>query len=87
MTGNIAQLAALELKANPNVGFIVGNTHLYWKPCANYERFRQITIYEKRFLEFKERMKNQHDHRWISLFMGGKIYSLYLMIVKYVSKI
>ncbi|GAA5802774.1 hypothetical protein HPULCUR_008249 [Helicostylum pulchrum] len=70
MTGNIAQLVALQLKDNPDIGFIVGNTHLYWKPCANYERFRQITIYEKRFLEFKSRMKSEHEHRWISLLLG-----------------
>ncbi|KAI7896250.1 Endonuclease/exonuclease/phosphatase [Mucor mucedo] len=70
MTGNVAQLIALQLKGNPKVGFVVGNTHLYWKPCANYERFRQITIYKKRFMEFKSRLTLKHNHRWISLLLG-----------------
>jgi RNA exonuclease NGL2 len=70
MTGNVAQMIALEYKENSEVGFIVGNTHLYWRPSANYERFRQITIYEKRFSEFKLRLSN--EKRWISLLQGGK---------------
>jgi RNA exonuclease NGL2 len=73
MTGNVAQLAALKLKSGTNVGFVVGNTHLYWRPSANYERFRQITIYEKRFLEFKSLIQEKEDgSRWISLLSGGK---------------
>lgn len=68
MTGNIAQIIGLEFNDNPKVGFVVGNTHLYWRPSANYERFRQITIYEKRFLEFKTSLGE--DKRWISLLQG-----------------
>lgn len=72
MTGNVAQLLALQYKENPKIGFVVGNTHLYWRPSANYERFRQITIYEKRFLDFKTRLIEHQDHsRWISLLLGG----------------
>lgn len=70
MTGNIAQLLALKYKGNTDVGFVVGNTHLYWRPSANYERFRQITIYEKRFLEFRSTLSS--NKRWISLLQGGK---------------
>lgn len=72
MTGNIAQIIALQLKENPKVGLIVGNTHLYWKPCANYERFRQISIYEKRFKDFKSHLMTNYNYRWISLLLGGK---------------
>lgn len=75
MTGNIAQMIALQFKANPEVGFIVGNTHLYWKPCASYERFRQITIYKKRFMEFKSRLMMNYNQRWISVLLGGNDYA------------
>lgn len=79
MTGNVAQIIALQSKENPKVGFVVGNTHLYWKPCANYERFRQITIYKKRFLEFKSRLAVNHNYRWISLLLGGTIFKMIIV--------
>lgn len=80
MTGNVAQLLGLRYKAQPNIGFVVGNTHLYWRPSANYERFRQITIYEQRFLEFKTRLSlAEDDSRWISLLLGGKSGTVFVL--------
>jgi RNA exonuclease NGL2 len=72
MTGNVAQVLAIRSKEHPEVGFIVGNTHLYWRPDAIYERLRQTMIYATRFLEFKG--KQSSDVRWISLLLGGKVY-------------
>ena len=72
MTGNVAQVIALACKAHPQVGFVVGNTHLYWRPSANYERFRQITIYEHRFQQFRANL--DPNKRWIALLHGGKFF-------------
>ncbi|KAI8636142.1 Endonuclease/exonuclease/phosphatase [Parasitella parasitica] len=68
MTGNIAQLLALRLKSNPDIGFVVGNTHLYWRPSSNYERFRQTIIYSNHLLEFKE--KQSATTKWEPLLLG-----------------
>ncbi|KAI7897576.1 Endonuclease/exonuclease/phosphatase [Cokeromyces recurvatus] len=66
LTGNIAQL--LALKINNDIGFVIGNTHLYWRPTSNYERFRQTLIYVNRFLEFKSKLKP--NMKWISFLLG-----------------
>ncbi|CEP18119.1 hypothetical protein [Parasitella parasitica] len=68
MTGNIAQLLALQLKSNPSIGLVVGNTHLYWRPSSNYERFRQTIIYSNRLLEFKQKLNA--STRWEPLLLG-----------------
>lgn len=68
MTGNIAQILALQSIANPSVGFVVGNTHLYWRPTSNYERFRQTVIYVNRFIELKSRLSP--TIKWIPLLFG-----------------
>lgn len=68
-SGNIAQLLALQLNANPNVCFAVGNTHLYWKPSANYERFRQGIIFSNRLVEFKSRL-SVNNSKWVMLLLG-----------------
>ncbi|KAI9475600.1 MAG: Endonuclease/exonuclease/phosphatase [Benjaminiella poitrasii] len=72
LTGNIAQILALKTTANNSVGFVVGNTHLYWRPTSNYERFRQTLIYLKRFLAFKSNLNRIHqgDSKWVSLLLG-----------------
>ncbi|KAI8978627.1 Endonuclease/exonuclease/phosphatase [Pilobolus umbonatus] len=70
MTGNVAQLVALKYK-NSKQGFIIGNTHLYWKPSSNYERFRQTLIYTRRLLEFKQKMVTiEKDIQWDALLLG-----------------
>ncbi|KAL9538174.1 hypothetical protein MBANPS3_011134 [Mucor bainieri] len=69
MTGNIAQLLALRWTADPSVGFVVGNTHLYWRPTSNYERFRQTIIYANRLLEFKHTLDASSTH-WEPLLFG-----------------
>ncbi|KAF1805707.1 Endonuclease/exonuclease/phosphatase [Mucor lusitanicus] len=68
MTGNIAQLLALQWKSDPSIGFVVGNTHLYWRPTSNYERFRQTIIYANRLLEFKQKLDT--STRWEPLLFG-----------------
>lgn len=68
MTGNVAQILALQSIAQPNVGFVVGNTHLYWRPTSNYERFRQTVIYSKRFIELKSELSTAI--KWIPLLLG-----------------
>jgi RNA exonuclease NGL2 len=68
MTGNIAQLLALELKSNSNIGFVVGNTHLYWRPTSNYERYRQIIIYANRLLDFKQKLDD--NVKWEPFLFG-----------------
>ncbi|KAG1469217.1 hypothetical protein G6F56_003383 [Rhizopus delemar] len=68
MTGNVAQVLALEYKKDPNVGFVVGNTHLYWRPSCNYERFRQTAIYIKHLMDLKSKLSN--TIRWIPLILG-----------------
>ncbi|KAL7313457.1 RNA exonuclease ngl2 [Mucor circinelloides] len=68
MTGNVAQLLALQWKSDPSIGFVVGNTHLYWRPTSNYERFRQIIIYSNRLLEFKQKLDT--NTRWEPLLFG-----------------
>lgn len=71
LTGNIAQLVALQLTSNPKACFVVGNTHLYWKPSANYERLRQSIIFSNRLLEFKSKLSQAHkNEKWISLLFG-----------------
>ncbi|KAI8979541.1 Endonuclease/exonuclease/phosphatase [Mycotypha africana] len=73
-TGNIAQLIALQYKNDP-IGFIVGNTHLYWRPIAGYERARQSIIYSNTLLEFYDRISNDSsnvnkDRKWIPFLFG-----------------
>ncbi|KAK4518744.1 uncharacterized protein ATC70_008966 [Mucor velutinosus] len=68
MTGNIAQLLALQWKSDPSIGFVVGNTHLYWRPTSNYERFRQTIIYSNRLLDFKQKL--DENTRWEPLLFG-----------------
>jgi RNA exonuclease NGL2 len=68
MTGNIAQILALQSNAHPNVGFVVGNTHMYWRPTSNYERFRQAVIYSNRFLELKSELPT--TMKWIPFLLG-----------------
>ncbi|KAI9281065.1 Endonuclease/exonuclease/phosphatase [Sporodiniella umbellata] len=68
MTGNVAQVVALEYTSKPNIGFVVGNTHLYWRPSCNYERFRQTLIYVKHLLDFKSDLDG--SIRWVPLVLG-----------------
>ncbi|CAO3620905.1 unnamed protein product [Mucor fragilis] len=68
MTGNIAQLLALQWKSDPSIGFVVGNTHLYWRPTSNYERFRQTIIYSNRLLDFKQKL--DANTAWEPLLFG-----------------
>ncbi|KAI8084277.1 Endonuclease/exonuclease/phosphatase [Gilbertella persicaria] len=68
LTGNIGQLIALRLSDQPNTGFVIGNTHLYWRPSSNYERCRQTIIYANRLLEFRSQLAK--DISWISFLNG-----------------
>lgn len=70
ITNNIGQILALEYKKNPSVGFVVGNTHLYWRPSCNYERLRQTAIYVKHFLDLKSELSSHVQ--WMPLLLGGK---------------
>ncbi|KAI8922187.1 Endonuclease/exonuclease/phosphatase [Powellomyces hirtus] len=47
VTGNIAQLLALKFVApatNSSTGILIANTHLYWRPTAQYEKLRQAYV-------------------------------------------
>ncbi|KAG1050512.1 hypothetical protein G6F43_007219 [Rhizopus delemar] len=68
ITNNIGQILALEYKKNPSVGFVVGNTHLYWRPSCNYERLRQTAVYVKHFLDLKSELSSHV--RWMPLLLG-----------------
>ncbi|KAG0910936.1 hypothetical protein G6F60_005206 [Rhizopus arrhizus] len=68
MTNNIGQILALEYKENPSVGFVVGNTHMYWRPSCNYERLRQTAIYVKHLLDLKSELSSHV--RWMPLLLG-----------------
>ncbi|KAI9202058.1 Endonuclease/exonuclease/phosphatase [Polychytrium aggregatum] len=56
-TGNVAQLLALGVvqphTARCSLGVIVTNTHLFWRPEANYERLRQSYVLMSAAAEFK----------------------------------
>ncbi|KAG0163669.1 hypothetical protein DFQ28_011377 [Apophysomyces sp. BC1034] len=58
-TGNIAQLIGLRFVDQPK-GFVVGNTHLYWRPESFYERMRQTAIYTQRMEEFKTHLESSN---------------------------
>ncbi|KAI9257318.1 Endonuclease/exonuclease/phosphatase [Phascolomyces articulosus] len=45
ITSNIGQVMALKHIDHPEFGIVIGNTHLYWRPTATYERLRQSTIF------------------------------------------
>ncbi|KAI9008756.1 Endonuclease/exonuclease/phosphatase [Phycomyces nitens] len=70
-TGNVAQFMALEHTKHKNIGLIVGNTHLYWRPESFYERLRQSTIYAQWLscftLDLRETFK---DIEWTPLLIG-----------------
>ncbi|CEG77885.1 hypothetical protein RMATCC62417_12566 [Rhizopus microsporus] len=68
LTGNVAQMLALTSKEHPTTGFVIGNTHLYWRPSCNYERLRQTVIFVNKLLEFKSELDD--DMQWISLLLG-----------------
>lgn len=69
LTGNVAQMLALTSKEHPNTGFVIGNTHLYWRPSCNYERLRQTVIFVNKLFEFKSELDD--GMRWISMLLGG----------------
>lgn len=68
LTGNVGQLLALEFVDNPKLCIIVGNTHLYWRPSANYERLRQAIIFSNRMLDFKAKLSGEKE--WTPLLFG-----------------
>ncbi|KAL0088942.1 Endonuclease/exonuclease/phosphatase [Phycomyces blakesleeanus] len=70
-TGNIAQFIALEHVKHKNVGLIVGNTHLYWRPESFYEKLRQATIYAQWLSCFTLDLRETFpDIEWTPLLIG-----------------
>ncbi|KAI0051675.1 Endonuclease/exonuclease/phosphatase [Auriscalpium vulgare] len=53
-TKNIASIVALGRVDDPNSGFIVATTHLFWHPRYSYERARQAGILLREVLKFRE---------------------------------
>lgn len=74
ITGNIAQFMSLRHVQHPQFGVVIGNTHMYWRPAAVYERLRQSVIYIKTLCDFKKKMEKQcPDTQWVPMPIGGKI--------------
>lgn len=71
VTGNIAQIMALRHKTE-RLGLVVGNTHMYWRPEAVYERLRQTAVYCRRLSDLKEEMQKKENTSlsWQSLLIG-----------------
>lgn len=70
-TGNVGQFLALQHSQHPQYGFVVGNTHLYWRPTAVYERVRQSMIYLRRLLQLKNEVQSKiSDTQWIPFAIG-----------------
>ncbi|CDH51607.1 ngl2p [Lichtheimia corymbifera JMRC:FSU:9682] len=68
ITGNIAQIMALKHLEHPGLGIVLGNTHMYWRPNATYERLRQTAIYTERLMEFKNTLDSSTE--WVPIVIG-----------------
>lgn len=75
ITGNIAQIMALKHLEHPGFGIVLGNTHMYWRPNATYERLRQTAIYTERLMEFKNTLDSSTE--WVPIVIGGKLDGFY----------
>lgn len=71
ITGNIAQIMALKHVEHPGFGIVLGNTHMYWRPNATYERLRQTAIYTDRLMTFRNTLDSTTT--WTPIIIGGKL--------------
>ncbi|KAI7869745.1 Endonuclease/exonuclease/phosphatase [Spinellus fusiger] len=70
-TGNIAQYMALQHIQHKNIGVVVGNTHLYWRPESYYEKFRQAVIYGQQLTTMAMDVRTTHPYvQWTVLAAG-----------------
>ncbi|KAJ3404774.1 hypothetical protein HDV05_006920 [Chytridiales sp. JEL 0842] len=72
ISGNVFQIVALSLNSQPDVGIIVSNTHLYWRPTARYEKLRQIYVLREETRQFREELARKVDGKSkLALFICG----------------
>ncbi|KAI9323120.1 Endonuclease/exonuclease/phosphatase [Dichotomocladium elegans] len=69
ITTNIGQAIALRHVQHPEFGLVIGNTHLYWRPEATYERLRQTAIYFERVMDLWKSLEGSAT-RWVPLLIG-----------------
>ncbi|KAI9485063.1 Endonuclease/exonuclease/phosphatase [Zychaea mexicana] len=71
ITSNIGQVMGLRHVDHPNFGLVVGNTHLYWRPVAIYERVRQATLYIDKIISVKKSLEEaEPDTQWVPMPIG-----------------
>ncbi|KAI8147601.1 Endonuclease/exonuclease/phosphatase [Fennellomyces sp. T-0311] len=71
ITTNVGQVMALKHVDHPEFGLVVGNTHLYWRPVANYERLRQIVIFINSIMKMKKSLNEMEpDTKYIPMPIG-----------------
>ncbi|KAI8812049.1 Endonuclease/exonuclease/phosphatase [Cladochytrium replicatum] len=71
-TRNIAQILALRpLTPTPAFpGFVLTNTHLYWRPAAHYDRLRQVYILMTEAFRFRSTLTPAGEKPW-PIFLTG----------------
>ncbi len=67
----VLQIVVLESKTDPKVGYVIGNTHLYFKPDADHIRLLQIGLCMRKLDEIVKKWSQSFNGRKYSLVMCG----------------
>ncbi|KAI7860629.1 Endonuclease/exonuclease/phosphatase [Circinella umbellata] len=71
ITSNIGQIMALKHVDHPEFGIVIGNTHLYWRPVALYERLRQTTIFINSIMNVQNALQDAEPNtQWVPIPIG-----------------
>ena len=72
ITSNIGQIMALKHVDHPEFGIVIGNTHLYWRPVALYERLRQTAIFINKIMNAQNGLQETEPNtKWVPIPIGG----------------
>ncbi|KAJ3027012.1 hypothetical protein HDV00_011467 [Rhizophlyctis rosea] len=53
--------AARQREAAADIGVVIGNTHLFWRPQAQYEKLRQAYVYLEEAIRFRKGLEREQD--------------------------